>query len=137
MSGRELTLLPTTPAGVRSLYRRLLWHAARFPSKKRAAVLSDIKAEFRDGARLQPGSPAALAALEVAVRGLETMAKYTTGLPRGAADWSVTLEQDPLGEREAIARRAGGGGGGGGGEAGKPRGRVVDAGVASTFGRIE
>jgi hypothetical protein len=33
------------------LYRAILKAAARFPSRKRAAIIEDIKAEFRDGAR--------------------------------------------------------------------------------------
>lgn len=33
------------------LYRAILKAAARFPSRKRAAIIEDIKAEFRDGSR--------------------------------------------------------------------------------------
>ena len=96
-------------ADTRALYRALLRTAARFPSRKRLAILADIRAEFRAGASLaEPRAVAAARAL--AEEGLATMRKYTDLDPR-ARDWSVTLGQAPLGSG------SGGGGGGGGGGA--------------------
>lgn len=61
-------------------------------------------AEWREKAGLS--DPAALAqAVEVALRGLETLQKYT-GMEKSAVTWSVTMEQDPLGEADAQQKRA-------------------------------
>ncbi len=94
-------------AQVLTLYRHLLRHAAVFPSRKRAGILSDIRLEFRERASL--AEPAARAqAWEVGVRGLDTMKKYTT-LDARAPSWSIDLEQNPLG----LGAEGGGGGPGG------------------------
>ena len=61
-------------------------------------------AEFRDGASLSDPDKIARA-LETAVRGLETMKKYTT-LDKRSSHWRVNLEEDPLGEKDAQQRRA-------------------------------
>ena len=77
------------------LYAELLRTVRTFPSKKRAAIREDIRAEFREKARLV--DPAAIAlALDVGSRGLGTMRKYTRLDPR-ASTWSVDLEQAPMG----------------------------------------
>ncbi len=86
MSSRSRTL---------ALYRALLSTVARFPSKKKAALREDIRVEFRAGAALRDPARVA-AAVETALRGLETMGKYTS-LDKGQRDWSVTLDQAPLG----------------------------------------
>lgn len=63
-----------------------------------------LVAEFKDGAKYT--DPAKIAsALDVAVRGLATMQKYTT-LDKRSSDWRVTLEEDPLGQHGADQRRA-------------------------------
>jgi hypothetical protein len=80
---------------VLSLYRALLRTVRTFPSKKRGAIRADIVLTMRENAAL--AAPAALAqAWEVGVRGLETMSKYTS-LDKRAPDWSITLDQAPLG----------------------------------------
>ena len=85
-----------TRAAVLSLYRNLLRTVRTFPSKKRNSIREDIRVTMREGAALR--DPAKLAqAWEVGVRGLETMQKYTS-LDKKAADWSITLDQAPLGE---------------------------------------
>lgn len=118
------SLLPGSRRDVLSLYKSLLGLAKRFPSKKRAAMYEDIRAEFRDKAGLT--DQAAIAhALEVAVRGLSTMEKYT-GLSKSSKSWSVTLDQDPLGAGEAEARKQA-----------RSGSVIVDAGVGGTFGRLE
>lgn len=98
--------MPPTPAtrgSLLRLYRDLLWHARRFPSKKRAGIVEDVRAEWREKRAL--ADPARTAhAIEVAVRGLATLRKYT-GLDARAGEWAVQLEQDPLG---AGARDDGG-----------------------------
>ena len=68
----------------------------RFPSMKRDQLVADIRAEWREGAALV-SPPAVAAAVETAVRGLETLRKYTSLDPR-ANEWEVTLEQNPLNE---------------------------------------
>jgi len=88
-----------------ALYRELLREARRFPSMKRDGIVQDIRLEWREkralGAGAGAGEPererARLAqAIEVAVRGLATLRKYTRLDPR-AQSWSVTLEADPFG----------------------------------------
>lgn len=79
-----------------SLYRALLSTVAVFPSRKRASLREDIRLEFRAGAALRDPTRVT-AAIETALRGLETMQKYTS-LDKNSRDWAVTLEQAPLGE---------------------------------------
>ena len=98
------------PVAVRSLYRALLRHVAVFPSIKRQALAADVRAEFREKAtilnRATPGDAAAIvAAVEVGLRGLATMRKYTS-LDARSASWKVDLEQDPLGEGAYQQKRA-------------------------------
>ena len=81
------------------LYRDLLRTVRTFPSKKRLSIREDIRVTFREGARLRNARGVA-AAVEVGVRGLETMRKYTT-LDKNASHWSVTLDQAPLGDGPA------------------------------------
>jgi hypothetical protein len=70
-----------------------LAHPAR-PARTFAWPLS-LRAEFRANARKT--SPEQVAhSVELGLRGLQTMMKYTR-LDPSAADWSVDLEQDPLG----------------------------------------
>ena len=98
------------PSAIRSLYRSLLRHVAVFPSIKRAALAADVRTEFREKAaalsRSAPGDAAAIAAaVEVGLRGLATLRKYTS-LDARAAAWTVQLEQDPLGEGAFQQKRA-------------------------------
>lgn len=89
--------MPFSPAHrshVLALYRSLLRHGSRFPSKKRLAILSDIRTEFREKKDLTDPKEVRVA-VHVAEKGLETMLKYTK-LDKASSDWSVTLEQDPL-----------------------------------------
>ena len=60
-----MTERPTRSALLR-LYRDLLAHARRFPSKKRAGIVADVRAEWREKRALR--DPARVAhAVEVAV----------------------------------------------------------------------
>jgi hypothetical protein len=98
---------PPDRSSLLRLYRDLLAHARRFPSKKRAGIVADVRAEWREKRAL--ADPARVAhAVEVAVRGLATLRKYTA-LDARAQEWSVQLEQDPLGaggrEQGGEARR--------------------------------
>jgi hypothetical protein len=95
-------------ATVLALYRDLLRAVRTFPSKKRAAIRADIVLTMRESAALT--QPAALAqAWEVGLRGLETMTKYTS-LDRRAQDWTVTLDQAPLGSGSGSGSSGSGGG---------------------------
>jgi hypothetical protein len=71
------------------LYRAVLRAAARFPSKKRASIIEDIKLEFREGAVV---TDAALVQRRLAVAhdGLVRLRQYS-GLERAATDWDVSL----------------------------------------------
>ena len=89
---------------VLSLYRHLLRTVRTFPSKKRASIREDICITFRERRGLkEPGELAH--AWEVGVRGLETMSKYTS-LDKKSSNWSVTLDQAPLGEGVKAADAA-------------------------------
>ena len=97
-----------TREAVLSLYRSLLRTVRTFPSKKRASIRLDIMASMREGALLrEPGQLAH--AWEVGVRGLETMAKYTS-LDKKSPNWSITLDQAPLGEAPSSSFQAVGSG---------------------------
>ena len=79
----------TSRTDVLRLYRAILRAAARFPSKKRASIIEDIKLEFREGAVVR--EPAAVQRrLAVAHDGLVRLRQYS-GLERAATDWDVTL----------------------------------------------
>jgi len=104
-----MNVAPPSRLALLRLYRDLLREARRFPSKKRAGLLADIRLEWRErnaAALAEPGRAAH--ALELAVRGLATLRKYTR-LDARAEAWAVTLEQDPLGaggrEEGGAARR--------------------------------
>jgi hypothetical protein len=96
-------MAPNTPAQIRGLYKVLLREAARFPSKKRTSIIRDIKLEFRENAELTDKKEVDHA-IEVAMRGLSTLQKYT-GLNKKSQEWSITLEQDPLGRAQAVAEK--------------------------------
>lgn len=99
---------------LRILYKQILREAQRFPSKKRDAIIEDIRAEWRTNAAVT--DPAKVAhSVEMALRGLETLRKYTR-FDRSQSSWSVQLEQDPLG---AGHPSRGGGGGTDGGPGGQ------------------
>jgi hypothetical protein len=58
-------------------------------------LVSSPPLEWRDNVRLS--DPKKIRhAIEIGLRGLDTMQKYT-GLNKRSSSWSVTLEQDPLG----------------------------------------
>lgn len=83
-------------------YRRILRLAQRFPSVKRDTLIEDIRVEWR--AQRTASTPAAVSrAVEVAVRGEETLRKYVVAVGGGTAHWTLNLEEDPLG---AGAQRA-------------------------------
>jgi len=80
---------------LRVLYKQILGEARRFPSIKRASIVEEIRAEWR--AQAGAVDPTVVAhSIEVALRGLETLRKYTR-FDRSKTTWSVQLEQDPLG----------------------------------------
>ena len=77
------------PHDILKLYRDVLRAAARFPSKKRAQIIADIKLEFREGAPLTD-SAAVQRRIAVAEDGLVRLRQYVT-LDKGAASWDVSL----------------------------------------------
>lgn len=120
---------------LKQLYRDLLHHARSFPSVKRAAIIIDIKegerprcqpqwhvvlcvrstsmcsrslrfAEFREKAKERDPKKVAHA-IEVGLRGLETLRKYTGGsMAKNAPSWNLHLDQDPLGQKIVERKRA-------------------------------
>jgi hypothetical protein len=82
-------------AQILRLYATTLRHAKVFPSRNRALMVEDIRAEFREARGLTDARAVELA-WEKGVRGLDTMKKYTT-LDKRSPNWVVELEQNPLG----------------------------------------
>mmetsp|Transcript_12336 Transcript_12336/g.49688 ORF Transcript_12336/g.49688 Transcript_12336/m.49688 type:complete len:125 (-) Transcript_12336:358-732(-) len=78
-----------------SLYRRILFAAKRFPSKKREGIYQEIRAEFRRNKTLDPNSEKARQELQVAADSLKQLEPYTK-LDPDAPDWSITLHQQPM-----------------------------------------
>ncbi|KAA0171953.1 hypothetical protein FNF28_00270 [Cafeteria roenbergensis] len=86
------------------MYKECLTLVRSFPSIKREELFQDIRTEFREKASLD--DPEKIAhAVEVAMRGIATMRKYT-GVESKGARWTLDLEQDPLGQAFHEQRRA-------------------------------
>jgi len=75
------------PADLLPLYRRMLRAAAIFPSKNRAGLLAEIKAEWRASAGLGAG-PERDAKRALAADGLRQLEAYTAA-SRGPGDASI------------------------------------------------
>ena len=72
------------PPTLLALYRRMLKSAAVFPSKNRAGLLAEIKAEWRANAGLEPG-PERDAKRALAADGLRQLEAYTAASRPGDA----------------------------------------------------
>lgn len=83
----------TGVAGVRTrtlrLYRSLLKHAQRYPSKKRAEILVEIKNEFRDGRGLTDAAEVDKA-IQRSLQGLEHMQQFVRLDPTKAV-WTYKM----------------------------------------------
>lgn len=91
------------PLQILRLYRRLLKNAKQFPSIKRDTLYEDIRAEFRD--HKNETDPKKLAqCVDAAVRGVKQMEQYTN-LSDQHGEWSIQLEEDPLGAAEHKQRQ--------------------------------
>ena len=77
-------------AQILSLYRRILFAAARFPSKNRAGLIEEIKTEFRENAGATDAGDVQKK-LALARDGLDRMRAFT-GLDQGASKWDVSLK---------------------------------------------
>ena len=83
------------------LYKHTLQAAVRFPSIKREEIIEEIRVEWRAGCDAADGAAIAHR-IEVAIRGLETLQKYTSLNP-GDRNWTVDLDKSPLGAGEASS----------------------------------
>jgi hypothetical protein len=88
----------TRPALLR-LYKDLLRSAATFPSKNRARIYREIRSEWRVHAA-QTDEAVLQKQVAVAYKGLQQLRQFDestmTGGKVGSANWSVTLEQNPM-----------------------------------------
>lgn len=75
-----------SPAEVRALYRQILRAAAEWPSKKRAAIIEEIRAEFRANASAPPG-PRADELVAGARAGLQTLRRQTAARHSSSFDF--------------------------------------------------
>mmetsp|Transcript_22580 Transcript_22580/g.73405 ORF Transcript_22580/g.73405 Transcript_22580/m.73405 type:complete len:91 (-) Transcript_22580:341-613(-) len=73
------------------LYRHILKAAARYPSVKRATIISDIKAEFREGATVTDSAEIARRH-ELAFRSLDQLMAYARLDEDETDDWAVSLK---------------------------------------------
>jgi len=76
-------------AHVLHLYRQVLKAAQQFPSKKRASIIVDIKAEFREGAGVTEAAEVSRR-LKLAQDGLARLLSYS-GRSRDSKEWSIAL----------------------------------------------
>jgi hypothetical protein len=82
------------------LYKDLLRSASTFPSKNRAGIYREIRREWRVHA-IQPDPEVVRKQVAVAYKGLQQLRQYdesamTGGRGAGSANWTVTLEQNPM-----------------------------------------
>ena len=94
-------------AQVLSLYRRILFAAARFPSKNRASVYAELRDEFRRNATL--AEPAAGEAVALAHQSLRQLEAYTN-MTRSAGNWEITMEKNPMPKPPSADASSSGGG---------------------------
>ena len=71
------------------MYRRILRAAARYPSVKRASILSDIRAEFREGSRSTCAEEISRRRA-VAASSLEQLESYAS-IEKDKHEWSLGL----------------------------------------------
>mmetsp|Transcript_4566 Transcript_4566/g.11531 ORF Transcript_4566/g.11531 Transcript_4566/m.11531 type:complete len:88 (-) Transcript_4566:1942-2205(-) len=71
------------------LYRHILKAAARFPTKNRAGLITEIKTEFREFRGLTGGTELK-SKIAMAMDGLGRMQAFT-GLDNDSAKWDVSL----------------------------------------------
>lgn len=79
----------TSPTPLLSLYRRSLRLASRFPSIKRDSIMSDLKEEWRLGAKLEVGSEEASRARTQGELALSQLEKFVVAAKEG--DTSISL----------------------------------------------
>ena len=94
-------------AQILSLYRRILFAAARFPSKNRANVYAEIRDEFRRNATL--AEPEAGEAVALARQSLRQLEAYTT-MTRSSGNWEITMEKNPMPKPPSADASSSGGG---------------------------
>mmetsp|Transcript_32936 Transcript_32936/g.102076 ORF Transcript_32936/g.102076 Transcript_32936/m.102076 type:complete len:98 (+) Transcript_32936:1342-1635(+) len=76
-----------------SLYKRILFAAARFPSKNRDRVYGEIRDEFRRNATLTGAE--AEAEVTLAQQSLRQLEAYTN-MDRSSSNWEINLESNPM-----------------------------------------
>ena len=76
------------------IYRHLLRLAIKYPSIKRDKVIDEIQYEFRSS-RNETDILEIRKQKETAIGGITHLRKYT-GFEKGASDWVVDLETDPM-----------------------------------------
>lgn len=81
-----------------SLYKNLLRSAETFPSKNRARIYQSIREEWKDSKELE--GEKLERQIAVAYKGLSQLRQFDeetmTGGKIHSANWSVTLEQNPM-----------------------------------------
>ena len=95
---REFSAVPAgqaTRPHILWLYRRIIFAAARFPSKNRDKVYAEIRDEFRRNAALEPGSDAAIEQVALAQQSLRQLQAYTN-MQRDDGSWELNMESNPM-----------------------------------------
>ena len=71
------------------LYKHLLRNVARFPSKKRVAMLQDVRIEFRENMNITDEKDVRHKQ-KIAVEGLQQLKMYTE-IDKGSQEWLLKL----------------------------------------------
>lgn len=93
--------MAAVPAGqatrpyILSLYRRIIYSAARFPSKNRDSVYAEIRDEFRRNAKMTEGSEEAIQQIALAQQSLRQLESYTS-MTRQSGNWELNMESNPM-----------------------------------------
>ena len=80
--------MPSSPLPLLTLYRRMLKAATVFPSRNRAGLVAEIKAEWRASAGLAENGPEARAKCALAADGLRQLQAYSAAAS-GPGDASI------------------------------------------------
>ena len=101
---RHRRCLSAVPAGddarphILALYRRIIFAAARFPSKNRDRVYAEIRDEFRRNATMEPGSDAAVEQIALAQQSLKQLQAYSN-MRQDDGSWEINMENNPMPRR--------------------------------------
>jgi hypothetical protein len=93
-----MSAMSSSKPALLQLYKKLLRSSATYPSKNRAKIYQAIREEWRENKELEPQEKRDKE-IAVAYKGLEQLRQFDEHVMSGkpaSANWSVTLEQNPM-----------------------------------------